>query len=807
MRDQLITLLRREGRITSRELAFRHASGALGTALVAAELVTVGAEPYMLALLNDITAQKQAEAALRASEARFRTVVTHAQPIIFMLDRAGTFLLSEGKMLSALGLAPGQVVGQSAFTRYQDYPAILHGLRTALGGVHYEDTIDVGGVIFDIFYTPYRDSAGAVSGLIGMAVDITERRRAEAALRERESQLRLANEAGDIGTWRHDLATNRIRFDARGRSHYGFECDETTLEAVLARIHPDDLGRLQEEIAATISPAGDGAYRTEYRVIHPDGAIHWLAVQTRVYFAGEGDARRPVLGFGTSQDITARTQASAALRESETRYRAMFEQNAAMQLLLDSRSGAIIDANPAAVRFYGYPRATLLTMEIGALNLLAPAQVRAELDAARGGRRNQFHFQHRLASGEVRAVEVFSCLIEVGGTQLIYAIVHDETERVRAEQALQAERASLAQHVTERTAELAAALRAKDEFLANMSHELRTPLNAILGRAELLREGIHGPLNAQQDQDLAAIDEAGLHLLSLINDVLDLARIEAGRLTLERAPLQVADLCQAALRMVAQAAVQQQQRLHTTIDPQVAMLDADARRLKQILVNLLANAVKFTPPGGEVGLEVCGNPDEQTVTFTVWDTGIGIAPEDQARLFQPFEQGSSGLSRQYGGTGLGLAVVLRLVELHGGSVALESSPGAGSRFRVTLPWVPPAQLSPLDTQIVQAATASVHVGTGSETMSTQPLILLADDSAANVAVLRDYLRSVGYRVVVAHDGMEAVTRALELRPALILMDIQMPVLDGLAAIGQIRAAGMTTTPIIALTALAMPGDR
>ncbi|NTU86376.1 MAG: PAS domain S-box protein, partial [Chloroflexales bacterium] len=194
-RDGLVTLVQAQGRVANRELPFRRHSGALGRALASAELITVGAEQYLLCLLIDITAQKQAEDALRQSEARFRTVVTHAQPIIFLIDHDGTFLLSEGKMLAALGLRPGEVVGESAFVRYRDYPAILHGLRTALAGAHYEDTIDVGGVIFDIFYTPHRDADGVVLGAIGMAVDLTARTRAEAQARAQATRLAVLVDA------------------------------------------------------------------------------------------------------------------------------------------------------------------------------------------------------------------------------------------------------------------------------------------------------------------------------------------------------------------------------------------------------------------------------------------------------------------------------------------------------------------------------------------------------------------------------------------------------------------------------------
>ncbi|MEI7771495.1 MAG: ATP-binding protein, partial [Chloroflexales bacterium] len=288
---------------------------------------------------------------------------------------------------------------------------------------------------------------------------------------------------------------------------------------------------------------------------------------------------------------------------------------------------------------------------------------------------------------------------------LLYAQAQQElAERRRAEQNLEAERVLLARRVTERTAdliavngELARASRLKDEFLANMSHELRTPLNTVLGRAEILRERIYGPLTDQQERAIASIDESGRHLLALINDILDLSKIEAGKLDLQISMVDVPALCQSSVRMMSQAAMAKGISLSSTFDMAVERMQADERRLKQILVNLLSNAVKFTPSGGRVSLEVRGLRDQGLVEFIVEDSGIGIAEGDLPRLFQPFMQIDAGLSRQHEGTGLGLSLVLRLTEAHGGSVAVTSAPSSGSRFVVTLPWdAAPAQSEPPD---------------------------------------------------------------------------------------------------------------
>ena len=261
---------------------------------------------------------------------------------------------------------------------------------------------------------------------------------------------------------------------------------------------------------------------------------------------------------------------------------------------------------------------------------------------------------------------------------------------------LKASFSDLEQRVAERTqalhianSELRRANRLKDEFLASMSHELRTPLNSILGLSESLQIGTYGPLNERQHSTLQVIEESGRHLLALINDILDVSKIEAGQLQLETGPVSVESVAQASLQFVRQSAFMKQIKVKLSIDSPLTLIQADERRLKQILVNLLNNAVKFTAEGGAIGLEVVADSDNQMTHFTVWDTGIGIAPEDMDRLFQPFVQLDARLARSYTGTGLGLVLVQRMTEMHGGRVSVESEVGQGSRFTVSFPWAGP----------------------------------------------------------------------------------------------------------------------
>ena len=270
-----------------------------------------------------------------------------------------------------------------------------------------------------------------------------------------------------------------------------------------------------------------------------------------------------------------------------------------------------------------------------------------------------------------------------GSLEFYATIMRDISERKHLEETLRRH----SQQLSEANHELARASRLKDEFLANMSHELRTPLNGILGISESLHEEVYGPLNPRQHRAILDVEDCGRHLLDLINDILDVAKIEAGKVELELAAHEVEQVCQASHRLIKEAALKKLISVAVVIDRSLRQLVADQRRLKQILVNLLSNAVKFTPQGGKIGLDVVGDRVKREVRFSVWDTGIGISPADQTRLFQPFLQLDSGLSRHYEGTGLGLVLVKRLTEMHGGALHIESEVGKGSRFTVVLPWI------------------------------------------------------------------------------------------------------------------------
>jgi PAS domain S-box-containing protein len=366
---------------------------------------------------------------------------------------------------------------------------------------------------------------------------------------------------------------------------------------------------------------------------------------------------------------------------------------------------------------------------------------------------------------------------------------------------------TLARRVEERTTDLslanlqlAKALRARNDFLATMSHELRTPLTGILGLTEGMHKGVYGSLTEKQNGILINIQESGRHLLSLINDILDLSRIEAGKIEFRQEPVVLKDICRAALRLVEQAAHKKRLKIHHQFDDGIGIILADDRRLKQILVNLLDNAVKFTQLNGSVGLEVTGDPANQQLIITVWDTGIGIAPENISRLFEPFVQLDDRLSREYNGTGLGLSLVHKLTILQEGKVEVQSEPNKGSRFTITLPW---KQLQSSGSRLPM--TEIIH-----PTLDlTNPIkILVAEDNQVSLELLTDFLCSKGYQVYQATNGQEALEQTLLLRPDLIIMDIQMPVMDGLEVIRRLRQdQNLPQIPIIALTALAMLGDQ
>ena len=310
------------------------------------------------------------------------------------------------------------------------------------------------------------------------------------------------------------------------------------------------------------------------------------------------------------------------------------------------------------------------------------------------------------ADGRHFPVEYHANPIDQDG-RLVGAVVifSDISPRKEAEAALRAahdalaqERSQLAERVRRRTlaldranAEMARMAQAKDEFLAAMSHELRTPLTAILGLSETMGDGLLGPLSTQQDRAVHIMHENGAHLLELINDILDMSRVASGQMALHWDQVPVSQLCDAGLRLIGPAARRKELMVSTAIDPQVRLVRGDSRRLKQMLVNLLGNAVKFTPQGGAIGLDVSANPDLREVRIGIWDTGVGIPADQFERLFQPFVQLDSTPARQYDGTGLGLALASGMAELHQGRIEVQSEAGRGSRFEIVLPWDPQAQ--------------------------------------------------------------------------------------------------------------------
>ncbi|MBP0012559.1 MAG: PAS domain S-box protein [Roseofilum sp. SID3] len=504
------------------------------------------------------------------------------------------------------------------------------------------------------------------------------------------------------------------------------------------------------------------------------------------------------------RDISDRKQAENALQLSEARARATFSQASIGIAESNMYTGQLIQINDYFCKMLGYSPEELLAMSVA--DITHPEDMSESQHLIRGlanGKIKNFVTEKRYVrkDGSILFSLTSVTLVHMpdGKSNTCLAMLQDIGDRKQTEVKLQ-----------QTNQELARATRLKDEFLANMSHELRTPLNAILGMTEGLQEGVFEPMNAMQLKALKTIERSGFHLLELINDILDLAKIESGQVDLEYSSVAIEYLCQSSLVFVKQQSQKKGLQLHLKVPPNLPDITVDERRMRQVLINLLNNAVKFTPKGGQIVLEVAplllDKTSENYLRFTVTDTGIGISPDNLPKLFQPFIQIDSSLNRQYEGTGLGLALVKQIVELHKGWITVTSEVGVGSCFAIKLPYaISEPSFSPL-LKANSELNGSAPVQPVQSAIS--PLILLAEDNEANIITVSNYLRAKGYRLKVAKNGQAAIDMAQKESPDLILMDIQMPHVDGLTAIEHIRQdPDMVQVPIIALTALTMEGDR
>ncbi|WP_372527541.1 PAS domain S-box protein, partial [Piscinibacter sp.] len=492
----------------------------------------------------------------------------------------------------------------------------------------------------------------------------------------------------------------------------------------------------------------------------------------------------------------ARRDAERALRDSEERLRTTFEM-AAVGIAHITPDGHFVRANQELCEVLGYPRERLLTLRVQDVTL--PEDLEANRDYARRLLRGEpagraLEKRYRQQDGSIVWVSYKAALVRdaSGAASYFIAVVEDITERKRTEAAL------LAAEAAER------ANAAKTEFLSRMSHELRTPLNAVLGFAQLMQLDSAHPLSTEQRAKLQHIENAGSHLLAMINDVLDLSRIESGGMTLDADAVALPELVQEAIALVATAArdvgVQLQVDPPAPNGPGADHVRGDHLRLRQVLLNLLSNAIKYNRPQGSVTVRWRAAPGGGAVQLDVADTGQGMNAEQRAHLFEPFNR--LGAERTgVEGTGIGLVVTQRLVQLMGGGLAVDSEAGIGSRFTVTLPAASD-----------DGAAPDLPAGTTPERASTLgrgPLrtVLYAEDNPMNVDLVREVLKlRTRCRLVVARSGREAIALAQRERPDLLLLDMHLGDMSGLEVAQQLaRDAALLQIPIVALSADAMPG--
>jgi PAS domain S-box-containing protein len=640
--------------------------------------------------------------------------------------------------------------------------------------------------------------------MVGAFQDITARRQTEATLRETNERFALATDAAAIGVWEFDVPSSTLVWDDWMYQLYGVAPGADAEPYALWAQSLDAADRARCESLIAVAMAGGGEFDTEFRIVRPDGEVRTLKAASRTVRAADGTALRMT---GVNFDITELKRTEARLLETSSKLRSVLDAASEVSIIATDPDLKIQLFNTGAERLLGYASEELVGHATPiCIHDADELRLRGDELSARLGRPveggavftepSALHCPRewtyvRKDGSRVEVSLVVTAMRDDDDTLLGYlGVAHDVTLQKRLEGSLR--------HATSKAEQ---ASRAKSEFLANMSHEIRTPLNAVVGLSYVLRRM---GLDVEQEDCVAKIELAGKSLLGVVNDVLDLSKVEAGALVIEHTEFSPRDLLQDLAAVMTAQAHAKGIAIEFDIPHDLPdVLAGDARRLSQILLNLVANAIKFTERG-LVCLRVRqlgASAEAVTLSFVVQDTGIGIAPEVQSRLFAPFTQADASITRRFGGTGLGLSIVRRLARLMGGEVSLNSTPGVGSEFTVVLDFAltgPKASVLQDDAAGPFGAGALLGVR-----------VLVVDDSPINREVAKRILELSGAHVELAEDGQQAID-CLRVRPDefdVVLMDVQMPVLDGLEATRRIRLEpGLTGLAVIALTAGALSSE-
>ncbi len=636
----------------------------------------------------------------------------------------------------------------------------------------------------DLNISPVRDRRGVTTGYVAIKRDITERKRQERELRESEEKYRLLVHAIPDLVWTVDSQANPRFLTANVEKLLGFSQQEMYQGGWFKCVHPEDLPGLNETFLEFQSQGG--TFRHECRLQRSDGEWIWVQVRAMKMAGGSG------LTVGLTTDITERKRAEEAQRASELRYRRLFENNMA-GVFRSGWDGRIVDCNDSLARNFGFDsRRELLESGVTATDLyFSPAErdrFLQQLTQHRALTNYEGKFRDRGGKPRWFLLNAIIADDETAGGPLVEGTIIDITERKMAEQ-----RGAEAKEAAE------AASRAKSDFLANMSHEIRTPLNGVIGMIDL---ALDTTLTEEQREYLDISRSSAESLLSVINDILDFSKIEARKLDLERIPFNLREMVAAAMKPLSLRASGKNLELIFEVGREVPhMVTGDPGRLRQVLLNLAGNALKFTEQG-EIALHVellSQSPESVTLRFTVRDTGVGIPLDRQGAIFDAFSQADTSVTRRFGGTGLGLTISKQLISMMNGTIGVKSEPSKGSTFHFT------ARFGVAGAAPEQPVHASLE--------SLQGLRVLAvDDNQTNRRLLKEILGSWGFEVTLACDGVEALnalkTAATDASPyGLVIADGKMPNMDGFTLVETMKHnAALRAIPVVMLTSAGKRGD-